>query len=266
MDKVIQLDSRLVDVLIPVRAPAPWLNETLEALQLQTHTDWRLILVIHGVDDGFTNLVSQYSLDAVILHAPQTYTLPKVLNLGLGASSAPFIARLDADDIPRSDRFEQQLAYLLADDNLVAVGSSAAMINEKSETIAIRMVPLKAKKIIKQMGWKSALIHPAVMFRNNAVSNIGGYSEDALNVEDFDLWLRLMCVGNLGNIGEPLLKYRLHFGQVTQTSKIGKVSRMRIRQSRLALAAARKESRVMALLRHEFWSTRQLLRRIQNRA
>jgi hypothetical protein len=53
------------------------------------------------------------------------------------------------------------------------------------------------------------------MMRRDTVLEIGGYREAFQNAEDYDLWLRLAREHDLGNVPEPLLRYRFSVGGMT---------------------------------------------------
>jgi hypothetical protein len=55
------------------------------------------------------------------------------------------------------------------------------------------------------------LAQPATLFRRSAVLSVGNYRDvGPVNVEDYDLWLRLAAHYKLANIDAPLLSYRVH--------------------------------------------------------
>jgi hypothetical protein len=57
--------------------------------------------------------------------------------------------------------------------------------------------------------------HPTAMFRRSAVTQAGGYREDYVAAEDYDLWRRLARVGRVQNLAEPLLFKRESDSQVS---------------------------------------------------
>jgi hypothetical protein len=48
------------------------------------------------------------------------------------------------------------------------------------------------------------------MYRLEAIGKIGGYDEKIRFGEDLDLWLRLGKIGQLHNLPEIMIKYRVH--------------------------------------------------------
>jgi hypothetical protein len=60
------------------------------------------------------------------------------------------------------------------------------------------------------------------MMRRKNVLHLGGYRDIAgLCAQDYDLWLRLAEHGEIANLAEPLLRYRVHEKQIS-VSKIKK--------------------------------------------
>jgi glycosyltransferase involved in cell wall biosynthesis len=248
-----------VDVLMPVREPAPWLRETLNGLSAQTFTNFRLVAVIHGEDTVTSNVIQSLNSPSLVLRVPSEFSLADVLNFGLEHCSAQYVARLDSDDIPVSNRLELQRNFLSMNPKCAAIGTGSLLINEESFPLSKRLVPTDASVVLRKMRWKNVLIHPSVMFQRSSVARIGGYSRKAVHTEDYDLWLRLLAEEEVLN-PEPLLKYRIHPSQVTKTKAIPRGGRKAILESRLNLARSRNESLLMARFRHFLWSTRQLPR------
>jgi len=58
-------------------------------------------------------------------------------------------------------------------------------------------------------------IHPTVMFKKEIINNVGAYKHFK-HTEDYELWTRIIYKYPCANIAEPLLKYRIHTGQVTE--------------------------------------------------
>ena len=78
-----------VDVLLPTRAPAPWLAEALDGLNAQVGCTWRLIAVVHGDPGELTPLILARVPDAVIVPLPSDARLQDLLNAGLDACTLP---------------------------------------------------------------------------------------------------------------------------------------------------------------------------------
>jgi glycosyltransferase involved in cell wall biosynthesis len=250
-----------VEVLLPVKGPAPWLRDTLLSLQHQTFIDWQLIASMHGADPHLTSLVLEYFPEALVIVAPSLGTLSTTLNYGLRSSTAPYIARIDQDDVATPDRLARQVQFLDSNPDIAIVGTSATVINAQGEHLGVRLQHTDRISIRNRLRWKSPLLHPSVMFRRDTVIGLGGYSEDAVNVEDYDLWLRIAAVAELGGISECLIKYRVHSNQITSNRSIPKLASRQVKRSRINLAKEETRSTFAAYGRHAVWAAVQSIRR-----
>ena len=57
--------------------------------------------------------------------------------------------------------------------------------------------------------------HPSVMVRADAFAAVGGYRPQLEPADDYDLWLRLAEHGEVDNLADALIDYRLHDAQVS---------------------------------------------------
>jgi glycosyltransferase involved in cell wall biosynthesis len=253
----------IVDVLLPVRAPAPWLDQALDSIVGQQMSGWRLLLVMDGYSADVQNVIDELPpLTAKRVEVlPEGSGLVAALNHGLSVSHAQFIARLDADDVCRPERLSRQVAYMSEQANCVALGTGVEHSDEHGDVLGIRG-PSKPGTLVGKLRWRCPIAHPTAMIRRESIVEVGGYRAVARHAEDFDLWLRLAAKGEIHAIPEVLLSYRLHGNQVTSGLKFPRVTRRAVLESRLALADARGESRLAARTRHATW---QAVNRIKGR-
>ncbi len=249
-----------VDVLLPVRAPAPWFREAISSLASQSFSDVQLVLVIHGDDAGFTAIAEASGLRLTIGRAPTAATLPEVLNTGLGLCTAEFVARLDADDVAHPTRLQDQLDFLISNPDVAVVGSAASLIDDAGNPTGVRAVPTDPDDVLRRMRWRNALIHPSVMFRRDVIAGLNGYDTDADNVEDYELWMRVLEHHQIAALPQALIAYRIHDHQVTKRSIASPGAATAVNDARLGLALRRGESVGAARMRQRIWATRQSMR------
>jgi hypothetical protein len=151
------------------------------------------------------------------------------------------------------------LIYMTNHPHCVAVGTGVRLIAPDGSFT--RSSPSSREgSVIRGLRWRNVVSHPSAMIRRTALEQVGGYSLAANRAEDYDLWLRLAAVGEVHNIRETLLRYRIHSSQVTRTNRIPEESKVRIGESRYALARARGESVFAARMRQGFFRLRTRLR------
>jgi glycosyltransferase involved in cell wall biosynthesis len=135
--------------------------------------------------------------------------LGNALNKGLEKCNYDIVARMDSDDISKSNRFEEQLNLLEMKPNIDIVGAWIDEFEISTENVtSIRWLPEKQKSILKFAHERCPLNHPVVMFKKSAVLSAGGYKHFPL-FEDYYLWVRMLINGSqFYNIQESLLFFR----------------------------------------------------------
>jgi len=225
-----------VSVLLPVYNSARFLSLALDSILSQTHADFELVALDGGSTDGSIALLQQAAArdGRVQVVVEPGLALIESLNLGLSRARAPLIARMDADDVARSDRFAKQCAFLQRHPDIVAVSGAVDIIDEAGRYVETLAFPTLPAAVAEELPFRPVVVHPAVMMRADAVRRLGGYRPIARYAEDYDLWLRLVEVGAIANLPDVLLSYRMHASNA---------SRLRFIEQELSVLAARAAAR-----------------------
>lgn len=129
---------------------------------------------------------------------------------GLEASPYELVARADADDICRPERFALQIPTMQAQ-HLDLLGSAMREFSDRVEPGQgpLRTRPLEHDEIVRYLPHHSPFHHPTVVMRRSAALAVGGYRDLPL-LEDYWLWERMMLGGaRMANRPEVLVDYRV---------------------------------------------------------
>jgi len=240
----------IIDVVIPVFNGAETVESAIASIQDQTFRDIRIIVVNDGSTDGTQAIVERLAAAdgrVVPIRRPNG-GIVDALNAGLAACTADLIARHDADDLARPERFEKQLAWMRSHPGCSAVSGSVIHIDEAGRELGPK-VDLSSPDISDPTAYPQQepyLIHPFLMMRRAAVEAAGGYRY-VFHAEDTDLYWRLQETGGLTNMPDLLGYYRIHGQSVTSlstlngriaamSSQLGGISAMRRRAGRPDIA------------------------------
>lgn len=218
-----------VSVLIPVHNAAGYLRSALMSMQHQTLQDIEIVTVDDGSSDSSLTILREMAAADTrikILSRPNT-GIVGALNDGLAIATGEYIARMDADDLSHPLRLERQVSFLQSTPEVVAVGCAFHYIDSKGYFLN-RNPRLTSHELIEKCllaGDGGSLIHPAVMIRAEALRRVGGYRQEAIWIEDLDLYLRLARIGRLANLPESLFWYRQHESSVNFTRNAGRLER-----------------------------------------
>jgi hypothetical protein len=141
------------------------------------------------------------------------------LNAGMAAARGEYLVRMDADDRSAPERIARQVEFLERHGQWVGVGSHARLIDGRGLPSGVRRAPAAVCSVAEGIGLGVIMLHPTACLRLAPVRAVGGYRAQFDGAEDLDLWLRLLAVGGLANIPEPLLDYRIHDRQQTSTAR-----------------------------------------------
>lgn len=203
-------------VLLPVHNGMPYLPEALDSILNQSEKDLAIIVLNDGSTDGTQEYLRSVPDSRLKVLTTERIGLPAVLNFGLAAVATEFVARMDADDIAMPDRIKKQCDFLETQPACILVGSAIRYIGEQGNRLPWKTsVPIAHSEIMLGLNTrKSVLFHPSIVCRTDAVKNCGGYRQNAFPAEDYDLYLRIGQFGELANIGEALLYYRVTGGSI----------------------------------------------------
>lgn len=230
-------DCAKISVLMPVFKPNPvWLRATISSLNLQSYGKWQLVLSLDGSDTA-TLAAAQVAQETLTPGHPlivvegQRSGISATLNRGLAACNTPYTARLDADDLCRPDRLEQQWQLLENNPDLVACGMQIQAIDREGNRITTRMhvYPTSpAKTLLVGAILNTPIAHPVLMFRTHEALSLGGYRPQRC-MEDYELMARLCTRGGLTNLPSIGLDYRVHD---TQHSRQARPERRQLLEAR----------------------------------
>lgn len=187
-----------------------YLRLALDSMINQTMKPAEIVLVEDGpLTDELYKVVEEYKDHLHLVINERNLGLGLALNEGLKACRNELVARMDTDDISKSDRCEKQLKRFQEKPELSIVGSHIdEFVGNKENVISQRRVPTSSESIYNYAKKRSAFNHPAVMYRKSAVLAEGGYSDLKRN-QDVDLFGRMLFKGyKAENIDEALLWFR----------------------------------------------------------
>ncbi|HZF96273.1 MAG TPA: glycosyltransferase family A protein, partial [Allosphingosinicella sp.] len=120
-----------ISVIIPVHNGENYLEEALASLAVQTFADFEIIVADNASTDATPDILGRWSVREPRLRTLRLdrNRLAASLNRAADIARAPILARLDADDIARPDRFERQHAALRERPSVGLIGSSATLLD-----------------------------------------------------------------------------------------------------------------------------------------
>lgn len=238
-----------VSFLIPVYAgaDAKQFRITLDSVWAQTRPAEQVVVV----EDGPLTVELYRVLDEAGAEHKELRRVTLARNQGAGPAlqtglrtiDTEFVARLDADDIAYPERVEKQLAYFAAHPELDALGTAVTEFDDdvftqtgdlKKAMGKVRSLPAEHRDIYNYAKLNTPVNHPSVMMRVAKAKAAGGYQR-VHNMEDYDLWARMLCTGaRFHNLDTPLTYFRTSQSQFQRRTGKGMLESERRIQRNLA--------------------------------
>lgn len=208
-----------ISVVMPAYNAERHIREAIDSILKQTFEDFEFLIIDDGSIDETPAIILSYNDPRIVrIENDKNTGLSYSFNRGIHAARGKYIARMDADDISKTDRFERQIKFLEENPEVGIVGSIVQLIDEDSKPGKIFKRPLKHIELKWQCLFSIPFVHPSVMGRAEVFKE-NPFDEALHNSEDYELWSRLVFEKDIkfANLPEALLLYRVSRSSFTQS-------------------------------------------------
>jgi len=210
------MTAPLVSVILPTYNRLKYLRSAVDSVFAQTLPNWELIIADDGSDgDTREYLGSLESLSQVkLIWLPHTGNPSAVRNAALRAATGQFVAFLDSDDLWMPAKLERQIDVLRTSGNCRWIYTGYVRIDDAGETKISPSVkpwiPYRGAIVEQLLRLEASVATAAVLVERELLTQVGGFDEELLMFEHYDLWLRLAHCSDVELIDEPLTCLRFH--------------------------------------------------------
>lgn len=216
-----KINQNKIDVIIPVYNGANFIIEAIESVVNQTLPPHKIIVVDDGSTDNTYATVYLYSKTSKIeinIVKKENGGLSSARNAGISASTADFIAFLDADDVWFKEKLEKQMRVFTSSNfkNLGLVYCKYDLIKIDGQKDSKNyIVPLDKKikgsvfnKILESN--KILASGSGVLIKRGVFNTVGNFDETLNFCEDWDMWIRITEKFEIDYSNEILVSIRRH--------------------------------------------------------
>lgn len=178
----------------------------------QTLSDIEVLVVNDGSSDDTHALAESIEDERVRIFDQANAGVASARNTGLRHARGRLVAFLDADDLWVPNKLERQIDFMDAQ----AVRASQTGVwfvdNALRPLYQERCKPYK-EPLIEVLLFKNLPAFPSsLLIERDLLSELGGFREDLVILEDWELAVRLAWRDALSNFDEALTMYRVHVG------------------------------------------------------
>lgn len=213
-------DLPTVDVIIPAFNASRFIKETIQSVLDQTYLPKKIIVVDDGSTDDTISIIRSFDSDLIQLITTDNGGVSRARNIGIRASSADYVAFLDADDVWLPEKLALQLEALEQSPEAKVVYCGTSLIDDMSRDMPDSIgVPYISGDVFEDIVFFERPVFgsaSSVMVERANLNKTELFDESMRFSEDVDLWARLSLLVQFAYAKDPCVKIRVHQHSATR--------------------------------------------------
>lgn len=209
-----------ISVIIPNYNYARYLDQAIQSVLVQSYENVELIVVNNGSTDNSLEVLKKYGDEILLINQPNLGQ-SGARNSGLSLSSGDLIAFLDADDFWQPNKLEMQISLINDDTQLVYCGIAPFkdLGNEKLQSVLPKYKGNCIDFFIDLPGASIVLSgESTALFSRELLDQVGNFDVELNSTAGWDFFRRCSRVTNFDFVSEPLVNYRLHSSNMSNSN------------------------------------------------
>ena len=219
----------LVSVIMPAYNAGHFISEAIESVLKQSYKDWDLTIVNDGSDDNTKVLIERYiekyNDKIKLIDKEKNEGTASGLNTLVDAVNGKYICWLSADDAYTPCMLEDSVKFLENNKEFDLVFSDYETMDENSDFLQNSVF----KKVIEELKdgrqyqpyrhllVSGCCIHGCtVMAKSSCFKTVGKFNQKYKYAQDYDMWLRMASLYNIGYIDKIHVKGREYSWQISK--------------------------------------------------
>ncbi|MDP3945571.1 MAG: glycosyltransferase [Lutibacter sp.] len=228
----------LVSIIVPCFNQAQYLDEALQSVFEQTHTNWECIIVNDGSSDNTEEVAKKWmEIDMRFKYLfKDNGGLSSARNAGIKIAKGDYIQFLDSDDLIESEKISAQVEALVSDQEIdISVSGYRYFEGSMRELKAMgrnnffpEVVLHKNDSDLKEVLFvKNPMVISAAIYKKIVFEKVGFFDEELVSLEDWDFHTRCALQGikfqHIGIITNTRTLVRLHDKSMMRNDVIMKI-------------------------------------------
>lgn len=212
-------ENDFVSIIMPNYNGQQYIARTIESVLAQTFENFEFIIIDDGSNDDSWGIIQKFNDKRIRAEKmPSNEHICYALNYGLKKARGNYIARIDSDDLWEPDKLAKQVCFLEKNPEYGACFTWVTVIDENNRVLSrdeSDRVDLFHVSNKTQAEWVhhfffngSCLCHPSVVIPRSVIEKVGDFDYALVQIQDFDMWVRIAKEFPIHVIEEPLTQYR----------------------------------------------------------
>jgi glycosyltransferase involved in cell wall biosynthesis len=208
----------MISIIIPTYNCEKYIGQAVQSLLAQTYKNFEIIVVDDGSTDETKAILEPY-MDKIRYVFQINGGESSARNRGLSMAKGNYIAFLDADDIYKPNKLEQQLNVFLKDSSVDIVYNDVEVVDENlqyTSTLNSEYMYEAKEDFLCMLLVRQIIPGPAsIMLRKKCIDSGIRYPEQYRNAEDYQFIINLASHYRFKYLKECLYIYRRHSKNLT---------------------------------------------------
>ncbi|MCR3757810.1 glycosyltransferase [Clostridium felsineum] len=200
----------LVTVITPSFNQGKYIEETIKSVLNQTYGNIEYIVMDGGSTDNTVEVLKKYE-GRIKFFSEKDKGQTDAINKGFKMAKGEIVGWINSDDILESEAIKLSVEEFVKNDKLAITYGNIMYIDENG--VAKTDIKMQRKPVInmdKLLHKNPDVIQAGSFYSYKLVKQVG-YLDESLNyVMDYDLFLKLLKIGEIKFIDRLLAKFRLH--------------------------------------------------------
>ena len=199
-----------VSVILPTFDRLHFLRPAVTSVLAQSYRDWELLVADDGSQEETKAYLRGLTDPRIRLIWLQHTGRPAIVrNTALRHARGEWVAFLDSDDLWDSSKLERQIDSLAAHPEHEWSLTGCAVI-DGSDAGHGRLKVAGGWILDRLIAEEVTIATPSVLVARRVLEELGGFDEQLISCEDYELWLRLAARSEADLVDQPLTLVRRH--------------------------------------------------------
>ena len=198
-------DEDLVSVLLPVYNGEKTIGDTLKSIVSQSYKNIEIIVIDDASTDQSRNIIDQFAVeDSRIkrVYLTENRNVCNAGNIGFAKAKGKYVALIGHDDIWRKNKLKRQILFMKEHPAIALCFTWAEVINAEKICVTQKNGMLKSMFQRSNMTWQKNMLNlivngnffcsPSACIRSDVLQKVGYYRYGLVQLQDYDLWLRIL--------------------------------------------------------------------------
>lgn len=196
-----------------------FLREAIASVMAQSYANWEIVFWDNQSTDSSAEIVKSFDDPRIrYFHAEHHTPLGEARHLAMQETRGEWVGLLDCDDIWLPEKLSAQMKLVGQNPHLGLIYSDMWLIDSSGDVTgkgSDRFRMQRGKVWQALLSSRNFIPCPAAIMKRQAVFEVSGFDLNLRYCEEFDLFLKIAKRYEVDFVREPLVKYRIHSGNIT---------------------------------------------------